>query len=45
MIVGMMVVFVMMLRVVRVGQMDIQFHAGNAGFLFAGDVEVIAIEF
>jgi hypothetical protein len=30
---------------VGVGQMDIKLHAGDAGFLFARDVEVIAAEF
>jgi hypothetical protein len=37
-------VSVMMLMVVGVGQMDIQFHAFDAGFLLARDVQVIAVE-
>ena len=28
-----------------VGQMDIKLHAGDAGFLLARDVEMIAVEF
>ena len=27
-----------------IGQMDVEFHTGDAGFFLAGDVEVIAID-
>jgi hypothetical protein len=40
-----MVVRGVVMMFVGVGQMDIKLHAGDAGFLLARDVEMIAVEF
>ena len=37
--------FVLVMMFVGIGQMDIKLHAGDAGFLLARDVEVVAVEF